>query len=290
MKFKVVSNYNSDINMFKITKDIWYDFSDVELTYVNDYDVLIIFNKYNSTLIKPNTKVFGFIQEPSWSGFYDKNLPKYCDYVFYHKPENFQEKNVIFSPSVMLHHLWDKPQKGEIQWKENNTQNIINSNFEKTRKLSIIISNREGEEQYIPRQNLVKRMLNSDIDFDMYGLGWNTRGWDLKDPRYKGYLSNKLDGLSKYEYSICMENTRENGYITEKFNDAILSGTIPLYYGAPDVDKHYPNSSEFLDINSENVIQVLKDILNSDKKYDIRSSKEKYLIDYNPFNIIKKYV
>ena len=285
MKVKVVSNYNSDINMFKITKDIWGKYTNNEIVYDNSYDVLIIFNKYNPGLIKPNTKVFGFVQEPSWSSFYDKGLPKYCDYVFYHNPSIFQDTNVIFSPSVMLHHLWNKPQRGEVQWKENNTQNIINSDFEKTRKLSIIISNREGEEQYILRQNLIKKMLDSDIDFDMYGLGWN-----LTDTRYKGYILNKVDGLFKYKYSICMENTRENGYITEKFNDAILCGTIPLYYGASDVDDHYPNSSEFLDILSDNIILGLKNIINSDKDYNLEESRLKYLVNYNPFNIINDYV
>lgn len=285
MRIKVVCNYNTDINIFNIVNDIWGKYSDFKFTFQNDYDVLLIFNKYHPSLIKPGTKVFGFIQEPSWSGFYDKDLPKYCDYVFYHKPEIFKTNNVIFSPSVMLHHLWNKPQRGEIQWQENNTQNIINNKVEKNKKLSIIISNREGEPQYNLRQNLVKLLLKSDIDFDMYGLGWN-----LDDRRYKGYLSNKIDGLLNYEFSICMENSREDGYITEKFNDAILCGTVPLYYGAPDVDKHYPNSSEYLDISSKNVIQDIRNIINTNRDYDIDGAKNKYLIEYNPLNIIKNYV
>lgn len=281
-RVKFVCNYNSDLSICRFVDDIWGNQKDIQLTYQNDYDVLVIFNKYYPQMIKPNSKVFGFIQEPSWSGFYDKNLPNYCDKVFYHKPEIFNKNNVIFNPSVMLHHLWDKPQRGEIQWSDNNTKSIVESKFDKIKKLSIIISNRENEIQYQIRQNLVKKLLDSDIDFDMYGLGWN-----LNDSRYKGFLSNKLDGLRDYKYSICIENTRENGYITEKFNDAILCGTVPLYYGAPDVDKHYPNSSEFLDISSENVIEDIENIINTNKYYDIDGAKKKYLIDYNPLTIIK---
>jgi len=281
MKVKVVCNYNTDFNIFKIVGDIWGEYSDVELTYRNDYDVLIIFNKYEPSLIKPNSVVFGFIQEPSWSGFYDKNLPKYCDKVFYHKPEIFEDKNVVFHPSVMLHHLWNKYPKGEIQWKENTTRNVVNSKIEKTKKLSIIVSNRECETQYIQRQNLVKKLLESDVDFDMYGLGWN-----IVDDRYKGYLLNKSDGLMNYKYSICLENCRENGYISEKFIDAILSDTIPLYYGAPDVDRYYSNCSEYLDIMDDDVIKNIKYIIDYDVDYDIDGAKERYLIDYNPLNIV----
>lgn len=285
MKIKVVCNYNSDINIYNIVKDIWLDFSnDVTLTYQNDYDVLIIFNSYRQ-IINKNSKVFGFVQEPSWSINFDKNLSNYCDKVFYHKPIIFNNDNVIFHPSVMLHHLWNKAQKGEIQYIENNTLNILKSNFVKDKKLSIIISNRESEQQYQLRQNLVRKLLYSDIDFDMYGLGWN-----ISDSRYKGYLINKLDGLSKYEYSICLENCRENGYITEKFTDAILCNTIPIYNGAPDIDYHYPNSSEFLDLNNDTIIEDIKKIINSNKQYDLELARKKYLEKYNPFNIIKNYI
>ena len=53
--------------------------------------------------------------------------------------------------------------------------------------------------------------------------------------RYKnnvGEIKNKIDFLSSYKFSIAMENTEGDGYISEKIIDSFISGTIPIYYGS----------------------------------------------------------
>lgn len=40
-------------------------------------------------------------------------------------------------------------------------------------------------------------------------------------------------------FSICVENSANNGYQTEKIIDAFLSKTIPIYWGCPDIAKFY---------------------------------------------------
>lgn len=279
MKYKVVCNYNNDNNIYHIVNDIWNIDNKYELTHGNDYDYLIIFNAYNGNILVPKSNVFGFIQEPSWSGFFDKNLPDKCNKVFYHKPDIFKQKNIIQSNSIMLHHLWKKPMKGEIIYEKDNTRKIIETNYTKNKLLSIIISNRPDVKQYENRQNLVKKLLESDLDFDMYGLGW-----DIKDSRYKGYLYNKIDGLKNYKYSICLENSNEDGYITEKLIDSILCRTVPLYNGAPDIKKYY-KSVETLDFNFD-VIEQIRNIITSDKKYDFEEDIYNYTENYNPINKI----
>ena len=52
---------------------------------------------------------------------------------------------------------------------------------------------------------------------------------------YKGATSNKHETLSKYKFSICFENSITTGYITEKIFDCFYAGTIPIYYGDPNV-------------------------------------------------------
>jgi hypothetical protein len=56
-------------------------------------------------------------------------------------------------------------------------------------------------------------------------------------------LVRKIDGLREYRYSIAIENTSSPRYVTEKFYDCILAGTVPLYYGAPDIADYFPNES-----------------------------------------------
>ncbi len=43
--------------------------------------------------------------------------------------------------------------------------------------------------------------------------------------------SQKLDVLQQHGYSICPENSRGPGYVTEKIFDALLAGTVPIWSG-----------------------------------------------------------
>jgi hypothetical protein len=45
----------------------------------------------------------------------------------------------------------------------------------------------------------------------------------------------KVKRFRKYKFCIAYENAAEDGYATEKLYDALRSGCIPIYWGAPDV-------------------------------------------------------
>lgn len=79
-------------------------------------------------------------------------------------------------------------------------------------------------------------------------------------------LTNKRDGLQNYRYSIAIENSCIQSYITEKFYDCIIAGCIPLYYGAPDIDDYFPTDSYVpLPINDvEKCCQVISELSESD--------------------------
>ena len=42
---------------------------------------------------------------------------------------------------------------------------------------------------------------------------------------------NKIEFLSDYKFSIAMENSNGDGYLTEKIVDSFIAGTIPIYFG-----------------------------------------------------------
>ena len=46
-----------------------------------------------------------------------------------------------------------------------------------------------------------------------------------------GYVKDKIKFLNSYKFSIAMENTEGDGYLSEKIFQSFLSGTIPIYYG-----------------------------------------------------------
>lgn len=43
---------------------------------------------------------------------------------------------------------------------------------------------------------------------------------------------NKIEYLKTFKFNICPENSDTNGYVTEKLFEAIISGTIPIYWGS----------------------------------------------------------
>ena len=56
-------------------------------------------------------------------------------------------------------------------------------------------------------------------------------------------MSNKTDIMKEYLFHLAFENQNEDDYITEKLWGALASGTLPVYFGAPNVKDHIPPNS-----------------------------------------------
>lgn len=78
--------------------------------------------------------------------------------------------------------------------------------------------------------------------------------------------NTKLRVLKDYKFSIVVETCRQNGLFTEILLDAIAVGTIPIFWGAPDVGNFFDDRGI---ISFETVDDLLEitDIL-SDKLYN----------------------
>jgi hypothetical protein len=290
MKIKFVTPWHTDSTTYSFVNDIWnidgrYD--DV-LTHGDDYTHLVFYNEVvdpsRFRIVKENT--YGIIESPYWANASDRNILSYCSKVITYEPEHYESGRTIFSPFVGFHRLYDL-QNGEIVPTQDTTKKILSRNFEKTKLLSIIVRNHGFDYRtctnYNNRQSLVVKMMESDLDFDLYGIDWNFR-----DSRFKGPLVNKIDGLADYKYSIVLENSPVRGEITEKFMDAILCNTIPIYNGHKDVREFYPNCYEYLEYDG-NEVETIRRIVNSEKTandYSFSNAKHLYLNVYNPIKII----
>ena len=96
-----------------------------------------------------------------------------------------------------------------------------------------------------------------------------------------GRIKNKIKFLSSYKFSIAMENTEANGYLSEKIVESFLSGTIPVYYGDYMADE-YINPKSFILIRGKNdmskKIDYIKKIDNNDELYE-KILRENIFID-----------
>lgn len=107
-------------------------------------------------------------------------------------------------------------------------------------------------EQYSTRIEAMTALVPAGV-VDLYGRGWE-RWWSRealwlpywRNRRtlmsiYKGACTSKFEVLQSYNFCLCFENMAMNGYITEKLFDCLYAGTIPLYLGAPDIERYVPH-------------------------------------------------
>ena len=87
------------------------------------------------------------------------------------------------------------------------------------------------------------------------------------------YNSNEiLNFYSQYKFVICLENTKQETYITEKIINGFLAKTIPIYWGSDKIFEYF-NKERFINISAltedviNNTINNIMTILNDDNKY-----------------------
>ena len=135
-----------------------------------------------------------------------------------------------------------------------------------------------GEDQF--RTKFINE-LNKYKKVDMGGKFLNNVGGPVKD---------KIKFLSSYRFSIAMENSEGDGYISEKIIDSFISGAIPIYYGDYTIDEYINPKALILIKNEKNIVQkieYIKEIDNNFEKYS-KILKENILINENIVNIIEK--
>ena len=73
------------------------------------------------------------------------------------------------------------------------------------------------------------------------------------------FHSNYKTIYTRYKYCLVMENTKKDGYVTEKLLHALLGGCLPIYYGSKDVYKIFREDS-FIYFDVENPESALSQI------------------------------
>jgi len=288
MKIKLTCNWTDDKSLVDrftaayITKEN--KNNNFEFTSDDTFDFLCIINFSQKQINFPQEKTVGVIMEPSWHPFSANNkyfLSSLCRHVFVYDEEVLGIKNPIYYPGLLPFHM-DTKNGDSLQY-------YIDTKFNKTKLCNIIVSNTNTFQPhekaiYPQRVKLVKDILNTDLDIDIYGNGWEQ--YAGQDKRIFGTVKNKKEALIDYQFSIAIENTTEPGYFTEKLTDVILTGGTPIYYGATNIHKFFNDIYILPSLN----VDIVREIISKNKPLDQSKNKQLMSSKYNLYVALCKYL
>jgi hypothetical protein len=153
---------------------------------------------------------------------------------------------------------------------------LIKSSIKKKFAAAVISNNRTGSTDFF-RLEFINE-LNKYKKVDLGGT-YNNNVGKIKD---------KIKFLRNYKFSIAMENSEGDGYLTEKIIDSFESGTIPIYYGDYMVEEYINPKAYILIRNKKDLkkkIEYIKKLDNNDKLYKKILNENLLINDYNK-NII----
>jgi hypothetical protein len=140
--------------------------------------------------------------------------------------------------------------------------------LKKENKVSIIASSKNFTEGHQLRHKVIDKFK----DIEVFGYGYNP-------------VENKEDSLSKYMYSVTIENCRQPGYWTEKIVDCFATKTIPIFWGDDAVSDFFDPEGIIYFNSQEELGEILEDLkVNGDAIFE----SKKAAVEKN-FKLVETY-
>jgi len=225
------------------------------------------------------------------------------------------KSGTIFHPVIFP--MESNIQQKLISWEHRNYLTLVNSNKRATSKkwnnlisifktivyglyifaLKLIDPWMRSKEIYKDRIEAIYYFSNHS-NFKLYGIGWDQpiSGYGMKYHNaaikvWAGTLEykRKREIMGKFKFVLCFENCVFPGYISEKIFDCFLAGSIPVYYGAPDIEDFIPENT-FIDFrkfkNYNDLDQYLRKISKSDALVYLNAARDFLKSDaFNKFKV-----
>jgi alpha(1,3/1,4) fucosyltransferase len=90
---------------------------------------------------------------------------------------------------------------------------------------------------------------------------------------YRGPVTSKAETLAGYTFAICFENQVLEGWVTEKIFDCLVAGAIPVYLGAPDIER-WVTPECFIDMRRFSSYEELRAFLHELSPREIETYRE----------------
>lgn len=166
------------------------------------------------------------------------------DYILCHDPTAFGNKCIEYIPASC--------------WIEKDFYMNVD-----TTKKSFQISSLTGHKSYAPGHALRHKLYNNQTALSQFPIIFYRSSStphlpDINKNPFLSYstLSAKVELFERFQFSIVIENTREINGITEKLIDCLITKTIPIYYGCPNVSRFF-NTEGWIILETDNILDEL---------------------------------
>lgn len=245
------------------------EYRNLSVVDTDDYTHVAIYNFGTPNISHiPKKNVIGFMHEP----FDLLNINSYMDYI-----KNNIGTYIVHDKSRYPN--WDCFKEGMCYLAPHipiEQASHYKDTMEKPFKMSIIASGKSAPlEGWALRHEIIRRILKTNLDIHIYGRGCGL----YSDIRVKGEIQDKEIAFIPYKYSIAIENSSYNYWITEKFYDPILCSCIPLYWGADSISNIFGNESHImLPKHADGIMNTITDICNNPQNYNKNTSVVKHML------------
>lgn len=82
--------------------------------------------------------------------------------------------------------------------------------------------------------------------------------------------NDNIKFFNNHKFTVCFENSTEKNYLTEKLYNAFISGSVPIYWGCPNVYDYF-NKDAFINVTEDNfneAIEKIKYLDNNEEAYN----------------------
>lgn len=172
----------------------------------------------------------------------DYFLSKY-DYIFTCDRSLITNDRIIFTPNGS-----NLPWVDELQY----------GIREKTKLCSILASPKNYTTGHHIRHNIAEKYKD---DIDVFGGVGGSNRVGITD--LKTAWHDKAEALNDYMFSFTIENASYETYYTEKLTDCFVTGTVPIYWGSPDIEKHFNKDGIILYDEKFNINNLSRELYES---------------------------
>tara|TARA_B100000963_G_scaffold335460_1_gene329605 strand:+ start:8206 stop:9177 length:972 start_codon:yes stop_codon:yes gene_type:complete len=216
---------------------------------INFSDFWPDFDNHNNrflSILKKNYKVI-FSEKPDYliySCYGNKHLNYDCIKIFY-TGENIVPDFNLCDYAIGFHYLnfEDRYLRMPFAKIEPSYSKLLTKNIDEKKVLNRKFCNFVYSNSYNshPMRKDFFKAISNEKKIDSGGSLYNNLGYQV---------DNKLAFISNYKFTIAIENSKINGYVTEKLIEPMSVNSIPIYWGNPSIAEEF-NIDSFVHIKSD---------------------------------------